>query len=382
MTLPVGISFTETEVTDVVKQVFTLDWYRTQVSSIIDQVFSYLRGSRNTIDIVIPASEIKSNVVNVLTTMADRKLEDMVNALPVATPAEEAALLANPPQGSLPPYRPSGMSYAALKTLCGINVASLTASFVDTWLPDQITFSDADIRESLSGDGDKDLLTQARDFVRDGITYTDAELRKDLKADDLKTIEDARGWIANDYTFTEAELQKWVTDSKDSSSQDTWQSFQDIRPVIGTVRTWLWAAWLVPALLLVGIAYLGGRGWKSRVIWGASVLAIATLIVFIAAGPVFSAVARPQIDDAIVKAVGHQDTGVAAIAADKGIAVAEDTIDRFVGGINIEAIVLFVVCLVVITLMVWHPWSRRAKAVPEIAPPEELPPPDQSQNPP
>jgi hypothetical protein len=310
----------------------------------------------------------------VLTSTADQKLQAVVNALPVATPAQEADLLANPPVGSLPPYRPQDMSYADFKALLNIDVASLTASFVDTWLPDRFTFSDADIRQSLSSDGDEDLLTQARDLVRDGITYTDADLRKDMKADDLKTIDDARQWIATDYTFNEADLQKFVTDSDDPNAAETWQSLQDVRSVVGTARTWVWPAWLIPALLLVGIAYLGGRGWKSRVVWGASVLAIACLIVYVASGPVFSALARPQIDDAIVKAVGQQSSAVGTIAADKGISVAENTVDSFISGISIEAIVLFVLCLVAIAVVVWHPWSRGRKSIQESVPPADLPP--------
>jgi cbb3-type cytochrome oxidase subunit 3 len=117
------------------------------------------------------------------------------------------------------------------------------------------------------------------------------------------------------------------------------------------------------------------------VVWGASVLAIACLIVYVVSGPVFSAVARPQIDDAIVKSVG-QNTGVGAIAADKGISVAENTIDSFIGGINIEAIVLFVLCLVAIAVVVWHPWSRGRKSVQETVPPAGLPPADDTQDPP
>ncbi len=381
MELPVGIVFTDSEIIAVVEDVLTPDWYQAQVTDIVGQVFSYLNGTAATINIVVPLADLKPATIEVLADLADRKLESLVNSLPVGTEAQVADLLAHPPVGILPPYRPLDMSYGAFKELLGIDIHSLTASSVEAWLPDQFALSDADIHEALAKEGDKDLLTQARDLVQDGVTYTDADLRKDM-GDNYDTIEDAREWIASDFTFTEEDLRERLTKNEGGNADETWQSLQDVRSVVGTVRDWVWAAWLVPALLLVGIGFLGGRGWRSRVVWGASVLAITALITYVAFGPVFSAVAKPRIDDAIVKAVGQQSTVVGTMAADKGIAMAGDTVDSFVGGINIQAIVLLVVSLAVIAVVVWHPWSRRTESIQEPAPPADLPPTDPTQGPP
>jgi hypothetical protein len=406
MPLPVGVTFTDTEIIDVVKEVLTPEWYQANVTDIVNQVFSYLKGTSETINIAISLADLEPAIVKALVHLADSKLEVIYNSLPVGTPEQVADLLANPPVGVFPPFRPPDMSYDDFKDLLSIDLKSMTESAVAMWLPEQFVITDTDIREALAGDGNEDILTQARDLVQDGFTYTEVDLREDM-ADNIDTIDDAREYIATDFTFTDADLEEYIVDSDDPDAVEQWQSLQDVRSVVGNVRNWVWAAWLVPALLLVGIGFLGGRGWKSRVVWGASVLAIASLIAYIAAGPVFSAVAKPKIDDAIVSAVGEQSTVVGTIAADKGIAVAEDTVNSFVGGINIEAIILFVLCLVVIAVVVWHPWSRRFKAMsgqlppadlpppglppPDLSPsdlpppdfpPEDLPPPDQPQNPP
>jgi hypothetical protein len=272
------------------------------------------------------------------------------------------------------------MFYEDFKNLLSIDISDMTASALAVWLPREFVITDGDIHEALAGEGDEDLLTKARDIVQNGFTYTEADLREDM-ADDIDTIDDVRNYIATDYTFTDADLQEHFLDSSDPDAAATWENLQDVRSIVGTARDWLWAAWLVPALLLVGIGFLGGRNWKSRVLWGASVLAVASLIAFIAAGPVFSALARPRIDDAIVSAVGQQTTVVGTMAADKGIAVAKDAINSFVGGINIEAIVIFALCLVVIAVVVWHPWSRRFRGMSGQVPPDSLtpsgfPPPD------
>jgi hypothetical protein len=314
----------------------------------------------------------------VLTGLADQKLEVVFNLLPLATPEQEAALLANPPVGIFPPYRPPGMSYTELKALVSIDVEDVTAASVDEWMPDDFTFSDADIRGSFADEGEKDVLTQARDLVRDGFTFTDADLRENF-GDDFGNIEDAREWMASDFVFTEADLQELITDDA-ANDADDWQSYQDIRSIIGTARSWLWPAWLIPVLLLVGIGFLGGRNWRSRVLWGASVLAIASLIVVIAIGPVFSALAQPRIDDALAEAVSGTE-GVQALAAAKGVAIAQDAIDSFIGGIYIWAIVLLVLSLVAIAAVIfWHFWRRRSVLKQEETPPSNLPPPEEPQD--
>jgi hypothetical protein len=374
MPLPVGVSFTDTEIIDVVKAVLTPEWYQERVTDIVSQLFSYLEGNTETINIAISLTDFEPVIVKELTHQADAKLEALVNALPIGTPEQVADLLADPPVGGLPPFRPPDMSYGDFKDLLSIDLQSMTEAAVAVWLPEQFAITDADIHEALADEDDEDLLTQARDMVQDGFTYTEADLLKDMSPDDLKTIDDARNYIATDYTFTQDDLQELITDSNDPKSQDTWESLQDVRSIVGTARHWVWAVWLVPALLLVGIGFLGGRGWKSRVVWGASVLAIASLIAYIAAGPVFSALARPGIDDAIASAAGHQTSVVGTMAADKGIEVAEDAVDTFISGINIEAIVLFVLCLVVIAVVVWHPWSRRPQGMSGQLPPADLPP--------
>jgi hypothetical protein len=375
--LPIGVSFTESEVVAAVQQVLTLDWYRAQVTDIVGQAFAYLRGEQETIAITIPVSDLKPATIDVLTGLADQKLEAVFNLLPLATPEQEAALLANPPVGIFPPYRPPGMSYTELKALVSIDVEDVTATSVDEWMPDDFTFSDADIRGSFAEDGEKDVLTQARDLVRDSFTFSDADLRENF-GDDFGTIEDAREWMASDFVFTEADLQELITEDTANDS-DEWQSYQDIRSIIGTARDWLWPAWLIPVLLLVGIGFLGGRNWRSRVIWGASVLAVASLIVVIAIGPMFSALAQPRIDDALAEAVNGTE-GVQALAAAKGVAIAQDAVDSFIGGINIWAIVLLVLSLVAIAAVIfWRFWRRRSQPSLEPTPPEDLPPSEESQ---
>jgi hypothetical protein len=321
--LPLGITITDDEILRVVKEALPLDWYQAQVSEMVGQVFSYLEGSRETLDIVIPLEDRKPAMAEALGDLADQKLEIL----------------------------------AGFEELLGIDFSILLTPFVDMWVPDQFVFSDAELHQLLAGAGDEDILTQAREWVQNGLTYTDGDLRARLGADS-KNIEDARQLIASGFTFNEKELRHRIVEAGGEDADEQWQSFDETRSQIGTVRRWVWAAWLIPVLLLAGIGALGGRRWNSKLVWAASVLAIASAITYAIFGPLFSALAKPSINDAVMSGVG-QTEGLQALVAEKGITMVQNAIDSFVGGINIQAISLLVVSLVVIILVgVWHPWNR------------------------
>ncbi len=374
--VPGEIVISDSDILGVINEVLPDGWYEARVTDVVGQVFSYLRGDRDTIEISVYLADLKPDMIDAFTEMADQKLEDYYNSLPTGTLEQTADFVLNPPQDSLPEYRPVGFWWWEIKLLAGIDIEEIVAAAVND-LPDEYTFSDADIREALGSSGEDDLLTTARDMVRDGFTFTDADLLEEF-GEDHETIEDVREWAAADYLFTEQDLHELMVKEDGSMAADDWQTVEDVRDIVGTARTWLWPAWLVPALLLAGVGFLGGRHWYSRIIWAASALAVASLIVYIAFGPVFSALARPEIDQAIAEAVG-QNEGVMAVADDKAVAVAQDTVDSFIGGIDTLAIVLLVASLVIIAAAVfWHFQRRRPQAVPVEISPDNTPPPEPS----
>jgi len=99
--------------------------------------------------------------------------------------------------------------------------------------------------------------------------------------------------------------------------------------------------WILPLLLLAAIGFLGGRTWASKLIWAAAGLAVASLIVLIVAGPVFSALVQPQIDK--LTQTSAAPGSLDALLADKGRAIAQNAIASFIGGIRLQAAALLVV---------------------------------------
>jgi len=82
-------------------------------------------------------------------------------------------------------------------------------------------------------------------------------------------------------------------------------------------------------------------------IWAAAVLVAIAIITYIAFGPVFSATAQPRIDEALMQTVGQAE-GFQALLGNKGIAIAQNSIDSFVGGIKTQAFILLGVSLALV----------------------------------
>lgn len=204
-------------------------------------------------------------------------------------------------------------------------------------IPLQDVFTDAALLELL-GEGNEEYLDEAQDWISGEWTYTDADLLDDLKSQDEETLEDARDWIANGYIATEIDLREAISDS--DADLD---SFDNIRHWIHTGRTWLWALWLLPILLIIGIGFLGGSSWKGRLAWALVALLIAALAVFITTTLVYANVAEPEIDKLLAE---HLDPleydGLQRVLTEKGNEMIHNTFDSFIAGMKNQTIYMMI----------------------------------------
>lgn len=352
--LPIGVTLTDDEILGALKQALPLDWYQKRIKEIVGQVFPYLKGTKQTLDIALPLTDRKPVVTQALAELTDRKLKGLVDSLPICTPSQLANLLSNPPVNSLPQCRPPGVSYAELKKLVGIDISQVIAPLVDTWIPDRLAFTEADLRQALGGDANR--ITQAKDWVQKGLVFTDEDLRANL-GEDYQTLEDARERIAGGFTFTEKDLREQMKDG----GEQQWQDFNDVRSNIGTARRWKMVVWIIPAVMLVGIGLLGGRRWSSKLIWAAAALAVAAIIALVIFGLLFPALAQPQIDAALKEGFSGLE-GYRQLLADKAVSMVQNIINSFVGGIRVQALIVLVVAVVLIAVgAVWHIRTRKPK---------------------
>lgn len=308
-----GVTLTSDEVASAVKQALPLDWYQARVPGIVDQVFAYISGARQTLDITIPIADRKPAIVDAMGRLIAQKLGIQYDSLP--------ALLRN-----------------------------LLTTAITSAMPDQIQLTEAQLVGSTGGDSPFAL---ARKWLQQGVSYTDQDLRNSMGANQGQ-LDNVRQWLSVGFTFTEKDFSNWTNGGGGGGAG----GFDSVRSTIGTVRRWLAFAWLIPALLLVAIGLLGGRRWSSKLMWASAVLAVATFAALIIFGPMFSAVVQPGINVALTPPAGQADALEAMLVA-KGASMVQNAIGTFVGGLRTQAIILLVVALGLIVLgAIWH-WREK-----------------------
>ncbi|MFA5056084.1 MAG: hypothetical protein WC562_07940 [Dehalococcoidia bacterium] len=183
-----------------------------------------------------------------------------------------------------------------------------------------------DVLLDLLGPGNEAYLNDARDWIGDGWSFTDADMRDELDADAEEKLDDARGYIHDGYVFDQDDLRNAMFDN----SQDA-QDFDDARHWISVGRSLLWVLWLVPFLLLIGIGFLGGRGWKTRAAGPLVILFFVSLILFLGVMLTWGQWGEAEMRSAIDTS-GYQ--GVEAVMLEKAEEVAINAADSFVGNMQ------------------------------------------------
>ena len=241
------------------------------------------------------------------------------------------------------------------------------------------TFTDADLREQLTDEDEN--IDRVLDWTRNGFSYTNADLRDDLGTDGAERLDDFLRWTS--VGFTEADIQDLITD--DGNNPEDFEEFDRVRGRIGLARSLSFLPFVALGLVLAGIGFLGGRSWPGRIGWAAVVLGIASLLVYMASGPVYDSVVGTFIDDEFDKTredvrldeVRGDASMFEVIMVDKSLSIASTFIDDFVSGISSRALVLLIVALAGLGVAIFWPWIFRPSQ-PAIAladgPPAEAPP--------
>ena len=324
------VTLSQAEVVSAIKQVLPQSWVEARLGDLINAIAAYVKGEANTIQITVNLADRKAAALNILTALADQKLEAQFNSLPVCSMAQFLQMVQTLPPGSVPSCRPSGVSYQDFKTALGVNVANSVQQAVIIHLPDQWVYTEADLRQSLGTDN-ADFIDKARNWVSSGWTFTEADLTDKLGSDHEQTLNDARDKIKNGYTVTETDL----TDKIAKTDADL-ASFNTARHRIDTATTWAWAVWLLLFLVLIPVAFLCGRSWISRLVWGLGVLFVTSLAVYIAVAVTYAHAGEPRLTQELFHPSEYQ--GVAAVMAEKGNEVIRNVAGSFASGIEWMAI--------------------------------------------
>ena len=199
-------------------------------------------------------------------------------------------------------------------------------NYFEVGIPIQQQVTDETLLELL-GPGNEDYLDEVRAWLGDGWTYNQNDLYADLSAESVQDLQDVRGWIGDGYTFDQSD----VRDKMSENSQDL-QSFDDVRHWISTGRSLIWVLWVVPFLLLIGIGFLGGRGWKTRAAGPLVILFLVSLAMFLGVMLTWGQWGETEMRNAMPNPSEYQ--GVEAAMMVKADELAVDAAGSFIGNMQ------------------------------------------------
>ena len=387
--LTFGVSISDTEVSDALREVAPPEWVQEQVELVIDEAGPYLAGKTDSFSLEISLVDNKRLAGGIIEGIVREKLTVLVDDLPTCRTVAEAVAATRGGTGVLPACVPPNLSLNKLIDASGIDIGDTVQRSVLSQVPDMVTFSDARIRSALvlAGAGDNiELMDDFREFLRDGCVYTERDLVRPkpevafcpsvYDEDVSNVVEDVRSFLSDGFTYTHIDFRHDMVNLEEDLDDDT--ALEPPREELLFIpetaidyldlsRNWLtwtrenrWIFYVPLVLLLVIIGFLGGRGWWGRLMWASSFLLITAGIVVVAAGPVWETVTSGRFDDQraeaideITKDVDTKLPSTSRLALDKGFDMAESVADDFASGIRTSAITLAFIAIVAIAATVF-----------------------------
>ncbi len=381
--LPFGVTITQEEMKTAARDVLHPEWIRDQVERMIDELAPYITGERDSLRLEVPLQERVDATFQVVEALVEDKLMALLTARPPCTQEQVISLTSEGFTLSLPPCIPFGATVEQVAQQLLPDLTSSAQQSIRKSLPNTFIFTDADLRSSL-GAKQETLLDDILDVTRNGFRYSDTDLRSDLKKEQERLLDDILDSVRNGFQYSEADLRRDLAAQSNSSVLDDLdevrenlsqgvtftdadlrefldqeaQTLDSLRDYIGTARGLTFILYVVPLVLVIGIGFLGGRQWASRIAWGAAFPAIAALIVTIVFGPVYNRISQPIFEDALTRAqdiVGKAEMMINS----KAVELAQTAADDFVSGMSNQGFIALAISLVVLVLSISWPWLTR-----------------------
>ena len=349
--LPYGVEVGREEVKRVLREVATADWVQQQAELLIEDVSAYVTGRSEGFTTSIPLAERKGTAASLLTELAVARVEESVRGLPACSADAEAGALAALGSGRLPDCLPPGVPADDLLVEARAAIAGAIPELVLAPVPDDVTYTDADLRLEVGEDGGRaalDALDDSRELFATGWSYSDADLRADL-ADDpevLDGLDRVRTFLADGYVHT----------PDDPAASALGMALDGMHEASSGVRRGGVVGWLIVAVLLVAIGALGGTSWAERVAWAAASLLATAVVVLFLFWPVYEGVSGALFEQAREEIADWSDEEAGSterLLAGKAVDVAEGAADDFAGGVRLPALVVAAIALVALLAAVF-----------------------------
>ena len=319
-TLPFGVVVANSEVLDALRTVAPPSWVQEQAENVIDDAALYMTGKTDTFATTISLVDNKRAARDELTELVQDKIESTIADIPTCTSPQEALQASRQLTSgavALPSCLPPGTPTDTVIERINLDFGDQVDEYVLSSVPDEILFTDRDLRNELVRAGaaeNLDRIDEVRDILKNGFIYTNVDLREDLikesdpfltaedRMTNVDTLEDVRSFLSSEgWTYTNVDFREQLDEARTGPSSD---SFNDptfaldfTRDVFDASRTFRWLAYLPMVVLLVAMGFLGGRTWPGRLAWASGSLLIVSLLIFVAFGIVYGSVSDTAFDE-------------------------------------------------------------------------------------
>ena len=351
-TLPYGIVLTRAEVIEAVRDAVAGEWLDAQVAMLAGDVGAYVTAQTDGFATTFDLDAAKPDVLFALTATANASLRSALRDLPDCADADENAAARAQLRRELPSCIPWDVPAGDIVALAAPAIVSAIGESVLDRIPDTVTYTDQDLREALERDGGEDALAaldDIRELFAEGWTYSEADLRADLDDGAYDLVQDARLALSTGI----------VLDASAESPEGAVEGLGDARDVVGLGSNDLWIPALIAAVLLLLVAFLGGRGWRGRLAWAAATLLLAGAVLAALFWPVARSTSDAVFDEVREEALADPDSrfpNTSEVLTDKLLDILDSTVDEAAG--NVVRNALIVVALGVVGVLAAVFWRR------------------------
>ena len=358
--LPYGVEITDEEISAIIKKTAPPSWMQKITESILDNATPYLVGRTDEFSISIDIEPNKEEAVSHLMALAEQKLTNKLDNLPDCDADEVVNILSNP-IGGLPSCYPAD---PALKR----QMQSYTKAYITTVIsavrpqiinsiPNLIEFDQDSLRQAVPPKV-LDSFDQGRDLMREGYTFRETDLESLIKQgagdnswDQVTTVRNSlsKGIQYNDQDF------RVHIESITADGGQTLSMLDQLRGILKLVHMFNLAVYIPTILIAALVGFLGGRGWNQRLMWAAIAMLIASFLVYVIWGPIYSSVAEPvihvQIDQIASQTSGQiapQFLATESLVLQQVTSIGKIAISKFVAGISSTALITSIISVIII----------------------------------
>jgi hypothetical protein len=361
--LPFGVAITRDEISSALQELVPQSWLEEQALSVIDEAGPYLIGEIGGFQAVIPLADRREVALTIIADLAESKLNALIEGVP------ECGIGQLPFQGlslsldELPQCIPAGFNAQTLMDLLDIDFTGWVVEMIGSQIPDEMVYTETDLRQAIGGNADSgnlDVLDNMREIIGHGWSYTEVDLREDLGQDSTNVLDEVRSALSDGWTYSDVDFLENLADAEGGAILDNFDMF---REQLARARNLRFLVYILSAVLLALIGVLGGRHLGSKIALAAATLAISSIIVFVASGPVYNLIGQSKIDDLRAEVVQDMESPTQLLAVEKGIDVVQMAADDFLGGIERSSLTLLVIALVVfVAALAWPKYVRTSPA--------------------